>query len=127
MTRPSAPAVDPDALVREEQASTIFQSEQGKKSIDIYWLFDDGGEWPPGHQLSPGLSPLHGLPFLAALDKAPGGTLRPSKAEEGPLGSPLGWGKPGWAPLLGYKMGNFIGRAEASMGWNVQSRRTSGS
>lgn len=80
MTRPSAPAVDPDALVREEQASTIFQSEQGKKSIDIYWLFDDGGEWPPGHQLSQGLSPLHGLPFLAALDKAPGGTLRPSKA-----------------------------------------------
>nr|XP_055188416.1 solute carrier family 12 member 3 isoform X1 [Nyctereutes procyonoides] len=40
--RPSV-SVDPDALVREEQASTIFQSEQGKKSIDIYWLFDDGG------------------------------------------------------------------------------------
>ncbi|KAM9192314.1 solute carrier family 12 member 3 isoform 4-T4 [Dugong dugon] len=35
--------MDPDALVREEQASTIFQSEQGKKTIDIYWLFDDGG------------------------------------------------------------------------------------
>ncbi|XP_049720575.1 solute carrier family 12 member 3 isoform X3 [Elephas maximus indicus] len=35
--------VDPEALVREEQASTIFQSEQGKKTIDIYWLFDDGG------------------------------------------------------------------------------------
>ncbi|XP_052652538.1 solute carrier family 12 member 3 [Harpia harpyja] len=28
---------------QEEQASTIFQSEQGKKTIDIYWLFDDGG------------------------------------------------------------------------------------
>ncbi|KAJ7415359.1 Solute carrier family 12 member 3 [Pitangus sulphuratus] len=27
----------------EQQASTIFQSEQGKKTIDIYWLFDDGG------------------------------------------------------------------------------------
>uniref|UniRef100_A0A8C3ESY3 Solute carrier family 12 member 3 n=1 Tax=Corvus moneduloides TaxID=1196302 RepID=A0A8C3ESY3_CORMO len=26
-----------------QQASTIFQSEQGKKTIDIYWLFDDGG------------------------------------------------------------------------------------
>ncbi|XP_048960089.1 solute carrier family 12 member 3 isoform X4 [Canis lupus dingo] len=42
--RPSVSGtLDPDALVREEQASTIFQSEQGKKSIDIYWLFDDGG------------------------------------------------------------------------------------
>ncbi|NXL93147.1 S12A3 protein, partial [Alectura lathami] len=27
----------------EQQASTIFQSQQGKKTIDIYWLFDDGG------------------------------------------------------------------------------------
>ncbi|XP_055001875.1 solute carrier family 12 member 3 isoform X3 [Sorex araneus] len=35
--------VDPEALVREEQASTIFQADQGKKTIDIYWLFDDGG------------------------------------------------------------------------------------
>uniref|UniRef100_A0A8I5TXT1 Solute carrier family 12 member 3 n=1 Tax=Pongo abelii TaxID=9601 RepID=A0A8I5TXT1_PONAB len=35
--------VDPKALVQEEQATTIFQSEQGKKTIDIYWLFDDGG------------------------------------------------------------------------------------
>ncbi|XP_008833146.1 solute carrier family 12 member 3 isoform X4 [Nannospalax galili] len=33
----------PEVLVQEEQASTIFQSEQGKKTIDIYWLFDDGG------------------------------------------------------------------------------------
>uniref|UniRef100_A0ABM5ETX5 Solute carrier family 12 member 3 isoform X2 n=1 Tax=Pogona vitticeps TaxID=103695 RepID=A0ABM5ETX5_9SAUR len=42
-----APAVigtlDPEALVAEQQASTIFQMEQGKKTIDIYWLFDDGG------------------------------------------------------------------------------------
>ncbi|XP_073883133.1 solute carrier family 12 member 3 isoform X36 [Macaca fascicularis] len=35
--------VDPKALVQEEQATTVFQSEQGKKTIDIYWLFDDGG------------------------------------------------------------------------------------
>uniref|UniRef100_A0A8C4W612 Solute carrier family 12 member 3 n=1 Tax=Gopherus evgoodei TaxID=1825980 RepID=A0A8C4W612_9SAUR len=35
--------VDPDALTAEQQASTIFQTEQGKKTIDIYWLFDDGG------------------------------------------------------------------------------------
>ncbi|PNJ62702.1 SLC12A3 isoform 5 [Pongo abelii] len=35
--------MDPKALVQEEQATTIFQSEQGKKTIDIYWLFDDGG------------------------------------------------------------------------------------
>ncbi|KAM9227898.1 solute carrier family 12 member 3 [Leptosomus discolor] len=36
-------AVDPAALTGEQQASSIFQSEQGKKTIDIYWLFDDGG------------------------------------------------------------------------------------
>ncbi|XP_006908835.1 solute carrier family 12 member 3 isoform X1 [Pteropus alecto] len=42
--RPSVSGtLDPAALVREEQASTIFQSEQGKKTIDVYWLFDDGG------------------------------------------------------------------------------------
>ncbi|NWS29786.1 S12A3 protein, partial [Polioptila caerulea] len=35
--------VDPTTLANEQQASTIFQSEQGKKTIDIYWLFDDGG------------------------------------------------------------------------------------
>ncbi|XP_014736186.1 PREDICTED: solute carrier family 12 member 3 [Sturnus vulgaris] len=40
---PLAPAVDPTTLASEQQASTIFQSEQGKKTIDIYWLFDDGG------------------------------------------------------------------------------------
>ncbi|XP_047934718.2 solute carrier family 12 member 3 isoform X1 [Anser cygnoides] len=34
---------DPGELVAEQQASTIFQSQQGKKTIDIYWLFDDGG------------------------------------------------------------------------------------
>ncbi|KAM6118042.1 LOW QUALITY PROTEIN: solute carrier family 12 member 3 [Pterocles gutturalis] len=36
-------AVDAAALAGEQQASTVFQSEQGKKTIDIYWLFDDGG------------------------------------------------------------------------------------
>ncbi|NXR60893.1 S12A3 protein, partial [Rhadina sibilatrix] len=35
--------VDATTLASEQQASTIFQSEQGKKTIDIYWLFDDGG------------------------------------------------------------------------------------
>ncbi|XP_042545841.1 solute carrier family 12 member 3 isoform X1 [Dipodomys spectabilis] len=35
--------VDAEALVREEQARTIFQSGQGTKTVDIYWLFDDGG------------------------------------------------------------------------------------
>ncbi|NXM04047.1 S12A3 protein, partial [Tyrannus savana] len=35
--------VNSSALAGEQQASTIFQSEQGKKTIDIYWLFDDGG------------------------------------------------------------------------------------
>uniref|UniRef100_A0A8C9G0D5 Solute carrier family 12 member 3 n=1 Tax=Pavo cristatus TaxID=9049 RepID=A0A8C9G0D5_PAVCR len=33
----------PFAADPEQQASTIFQSQQGKKTIDIYWLFDDGG------------------------------------------------------------------------------------
>lgn len=46
---PLCSSVDPEALVREEQASTIFQSEQGKKTIDIYWLFDDGGQRPCTH------------------------------------------------------------------------------
>ncbi|XP_011827257.1 PREDICTED: solute carrier family 12 member 3 isoform X1 [Mandrillus leucophaeus] len=42
--RPSVSGpLDPKALVQEEQATTVFQSEQGKKTIDIYWLFDDGG------------------------------------------------------------------------------------
>uniref|UniRef100_A0A8C4V7L4 Solute carrier family 12 member 3 n=1 Tax=Falco tinnunculus TaxID=100819 RepID=A0A8C4V7L4_FALTI len=40
---PLALAGDATALAGEPQASTIFQSEQGKKTIDIYWLFDDGG------------------------------------------------------------------------------------
>ncbi|NXF03657.1 S12A3 protein, partial [Smithornis capensis] len=35
--------VDSTTLASEQQASTIFQSGQGKKTIDIYWLFDDGG------------------------------------------------------------------------------------
>ncbi|MBN3311029.1 S12A3 protein, partial [Amia calva] len=33
----------PDMLGPEEQPSTAFQTKQGKKTIDIYWLFDDGG------------------------------------------------------------------------------------
>nr|DBA16969.1 TPA: hypothetical protein GDO54_002492 [Pyxicephalus adspersus] len=35
--------LDPEAVTAEQQASTIFQVNQGKKTIDIYWLFDDGG------------------------------------------------------------------------------------
>ena len=79
VTRPSAPTVDPGDLVREEQASTIFQSEQGKKSIDIYWLFDDGGQWPPDQQLSPGpaFPPRPALPGRSG--QGPGGTSEPSK------------------------------------------------
>ncbi|XP_069757459.1 solute carrier family 12 member 3 isoform X2 [Narcine bancroftii] len=34
---------DSSSVFSEQQASTIFQLEQGKKNIDIYWLFDDGG------------------------------------------------------------------------------------
>ncbi|NXA77764.1 S12A3 protein, partial [Thryothorus ludovicianus] len=43
VSRVLQPHVDPTTLASEQQASTIFQSEQGKKTIDIYWLFDDGG------------------------------------------------------------------------------------
>lgn len=38
---------DPGELAAEQQASTVFQSQQGKKTINIYWLFDDGGELCP--------------------------------------------------------------------------------
>ncbi|XP_032775548.1 solute carrier family 12 member 3 isoform X2 [Strigops habroptila] len=41
--RAALSTVDPTTLASAQQASTIFQSEQGKKTIDIYWLFDDGG------------------------------------------------------------------------------------
>ncbi|MGH0138094.1 UNVERIFIED_CONTAM: hypothetical protein FKN15_008407 [Acipenser sinensis] len=27
----------------DEQASSIFQGKQGKKAIDVYWIYDDGG------------------------------------------------------------------------------------
>ncbi|XP_075017092.1 solute carrier family 12 member 3 [Calonectris borealis] len=42
-SRAAPGTADPAALAGEQQASTVFQSEQGKKTIDIYWLFDDGG------------------------------------------------------------------------------------
>uniref|UniRef100_A0A672UBY9 Solute carrier family 12 member 3 n=1 Tax=Strigops habroptila TaxID=2489341 RepID=A0A672UBY9_STRHB len=42
-SRLGATQMDPTTLASAQQASTIFQSEQGKKTIDIYWLFDDGG------------------------------------------------------------------------------------
>ncbi|KAJ8281182.1 hypothetical protein GJAV_G00064450 [Gymnothorax javanicus] len=35
--------VDPKALTAIPQPRTDFQSKQGKKTIDIYWLSDDGG------------------------------------------------------------------------------------
>lgn len=40
-------AVDPDALVGIPQPRTEFQTKQGKKTIDVYWLSDDGGEAVP--------------------------------------------------------------------------------
>ncbi|XP_039931270.1 solute carrier family 12 member 3 isoform X4 [Hirundo rustica] len=42
-SRAAPGTVEPTTSASEQQASTIFQSEQGKKTIDIYWLFDDGG------------------------------------------------------------------------------------
>ncbi|KAJ8003175.1 hypothetical protein DPEC_G00166660 [Dallia pectoralis] len=43
---PAPPAnfsLDPDPMATEPQPSTVFQSKQSKKTIDVYWLFDDGG------------------------------------------------------------------------------------
>lgn len=82
----SAPAVDPKALVREEQASTVFQSEQGKKTIDIYWLFDDGGQCPSQTPLSQGrlLSMTLYPPFLASPNKVSGGTSGSAKGNRDP-------------------------------------------
>ena len=31
------------SLEAEPQPSTVFQKKQGKKTIDVYWLSDDGG------------------------------------------------------------------------------------
>ncbi|XP_053934804.1 solute carrier family 12 member 3 isoform X8 [Cuculus canorus] len=42
-TRAALGTADSATLTSVQQASTVFQSEQGKKTIDIYWLFDDGG------------------------------------------------------------------------------------
>ncbi|KAJ8335578.1 hypothetical protein SKAU_G00389200 [Synaphobranchus kaupii] len=40
---PTNTILDPDALVADPQPRTEFQSKQGKKTIDVYWLSDDGG------------------------------------------------------------------------------------
>lgn len=32
------------AEVLAPQPSTVFQKKQGKKTIDVYWLSDDGGQ-----------------------------------------------------------------------------------
>uniref|UniRef100_A0A8B9KT37 Solute carrier family 12 member 3 n=1 Tax=Astyanax mexicanus TaxID=7994 RepID=A0A8B9KT37_ASTMX len=37
-------SVDPESLIAMTQPSTVFQTKQEKKTIDVYWLFDDGGE-----------------------------------------------------------------------------------
>lgn len=28
----------------DEQVRSVFQTKQGRKSVDIYWISDDGGE-----------------------------------------------------------------------------------
>ncbi|XP_056334409.1 solute carrier family 12 member 3 [Danio aesculapii] len=46
-TAPTSPtietALDPETLMALTQPSTVFQTRQGKKTIDVYWLSDDGG------------------------------------------------------------------------------------
>lgn len=69
----SCPTVDPEALVREEQASTIFQAEQGKKTIDVYWLFDDGGQCHSRASfMPPGLVSIHAVPKAHPRAPSPG-------------------------------------------------------
>ncbi|XP_032813619.1 solute carrier family 12 member 3-like [Petromyzon marinus] len=36
-------AADPEAAITDVQTPSSFQGSQGKKYVDIYWLFDDGG------------------------------------------------------------------------------------
>lgn len=96
--------MDPEALVREEQASTVFQSEQGKKTIDIYWLFDDGGQCPLGHRLSllavcPPWLFISACPSWTRLTRPLVGPQSPQMGME-PLSPPLGLGDPSWALLL---------------------------
>ncbi len=40
----SCVAVDREELMATSQPTTAFQTRQGKKTIDVYWLSDDGGE-----------------------------------------------------------------------------------
>ncbi|XP_076849761.1 solute carrier family 12 member 3 [Brachyhypopomus gauderio] len=40
---PGISTLDLDSLRPLPQPSTVFQSKQDKKTIDVYWLFDDGG------------------------------------------------------------------------------------
>lgn len=44
-------------MVMAPQSSTVFQKKQGKKTIDVYWLSDDGG-----------LIILKGLAFAGVLE-----------------------------------------------------------
>ncbi|KAG1963864.1 solute carrier family [Pimephales promelas] len=36
-------SLDPEALMAMSQPPSVFQTRQGKKTIDVYWLSDDGG------------------------------------------------------------------------------------
>ncbi|XP_052438960.1 solute carrier family 12 member 3 [Carassius gibelio] len=36
-------SLDPEELMATSQPTTVFQTRQGKKNIDVYWLSDDGG------------------------------------------------------------------------------------
>lgn len=106
VTCPSAPAVDPEALGQEEQASTVFQSEQGKKTIDIYWLFDDGGQrpWtpaPPG--CLPSVTSSLGLPCWPLTTRPLVGPQGPAKRNGGPgptTGLTGAWPGPSCGPLF---------------------------
>lgn len=119
--------MDPAALVREEQASTIFQSEQGKKTIDIYWLFDDGGQCALGRQLSPRppslCDSLLACPSRPFLTRPLVGTSEPRKGGQGPPGLE----EPGWGPLLAFSFSAMKrGGAKVNMRWSLQTGGASG-
>lgn len=44
---PSLNFAAPDIAELAPQPSTVFQKSQGKKTIDVYWLSDDGGLTSP--------------------------------------------------------------------------------
>lgn len=39
-----APDDEKSNHIKENEIKTVFQNKQGRKTIDVYWISDDGGE-----------------------------------------------------------------------------------